>query len=385
MGPEPDGAPDLEQHPGPRLAHQPAPTSTRPGSAVTGESGGGDADVPPHGDRRPDQGLGPGRDGLRQDPGRLRLRERRRASGIGTDNVEIAALAGPPADEDRRGHRDWTDETMTNAFPTLRWSTPWSARPTASRADNFDFPHNYNQTSRNAVYAFLGKWLLGVDDPASTREGELKVEKPEDLFTFDAGTPAPPTPRRPRSSKPTWSACSAASSTGSPRRPSPRPGRPPATACSTALKVRVGLEPEPPRARPRKEVRKVARDGLTIAHSRRRPRRRPATRSPSSGSTPAHPTGRLTVVFAAAGQGRPGRARRASRSPIVQALLDRGQSVIGFDPLFVGESHRPRRAGRAPARRRSTSRPTTRPSPPTRRRTWPRSSPGRGRCPTSAR
>ena len=55
----------------------------------------------------------------------------------------------------------------------------------------FDFPHNYNQTTRNAVYAFMGRWLLGIDDPEQTREGKQQPEKPEDLFTFDTGHPAP--------------------------------------------------------------------------------------------------------------------------------------------------------------------------------------------------
>ena len=63
--------------------------------------------------------------------------------------------------------------------------------PDRVSADVFDFPHNYNQTSRNAVYAFLAPWLLGIDDPESTREGEQTPEKPEDLLTFTAEHPAP--------------------------------------------------------------------------------------------------------------------------------------------------------------------------------------------------
>src|SRR5438270_561501 len=64
---------------------------------------------------------------------------------------------------------------------------------------------------------------------------------------------------------------------------------------------------------------------------------------------------------------RPARARSRSRSPrtstssppttpegqptpVVRALLDRGQSVIGFDPLLIGESHDPAaQAGRRPS------------------------------------
>ena len=58
-------------------------------------------------------------------------------------------------------------------------------------AQIFDFPHNYNQTSRNAVYAAMSHWLFRVDDPSKTREGDQKLEKPEDLWTFGPGHPAP--------------------------------------------------------------------------------------------------------------------------------------------------------------------------------------------------
>ena len=56
---------------------------------------------------------------------------------------------------------------------------------------------------------------------------------------------------------------------------------------------------------------------------------------------PAHPSGRLTVIAhprgkaaLATGSGEP--------SELVRALLARGQNVVGFDPLFIGESIDPR-------------------------------------------
>ena len=76
---------------------------------------------------------------------------------------------------------DWTSNTMTNVHPALRGVYERVGTPGDVEAALFDFPHNYNQTSRNAVYAFLGRELLGIDDAASTREGEQAVEKPEDL------------------------------------------------------------------------------------------------------------------------------------------------------------------------------------------------------------
>jgi hypothetical protein len=62
---------------------------------------------------------------------------------------------------------------------------------------------------------------------------------------------------------------------------------------------------------------------------------------------PKKPSGRTTVLFTPRGKADL-IGSDAKPSPIVRALLDRGESVIGFDPLFVGESF----DHRAPATRR---------------------------------
>ena len=56
--------------------------------------------------------------------------------------------------------------------------------PDRISADKFEFEHNYNQTTRNAVYAFMGRWLVGINDLDSTREGVVTPETPETLLTF---------------------------------------------------------------------------------------------------------------------------------------------------------------------------------------------------------
>ncbi len=75
---------------------------------------------------------------------------------------------------------DWTKLTMNARLPgDPRRVFP--GRVDRSRQHQvFDFPHNYNQTTRNAVYAAMGRRLLGIDDPESTREGKQQPEKPED-------------------------------------------------------------------------------------------------------------------------------------------------------------------------------------------------------------
>ena len=115
------------------------------------------------------------------------------AAGLrhGTDNVEFAALCAPRPLILVGATGDWTTMTMERAYPAIRGVYSLVGSTDRVSAQVFDFPHNYNQTTRNAVYAAMGRWLLGIDDPESTREGKQQPEKPEDLFTFDTGHPAP--------------------------------------------------------------------------------------------------------------------------------------------------------------------------------------------------
>jgi hypothetical protein len=65
--------------------------------------------------------------------------------------------------------------------------------------------------------------------------------------------------------------------------------------------------------------------------------------------SPKKPNGRATVLFTPRGKADL-LGLDAKPVPIVRALLDRGESVIGFDPLFIGESF----DARAPASHRPT-------------------------------
>ncbi len=110
---------------------------------------------------------------------------------IGTDNVMYAALCAPRPLKLVGATGDWTAKTLTNAYPAIRGVYELVGQPERVSADVFDFPHNYNQTTRNAVYAFVAPWLLDIRDPAATREGPQTAEKPEDLLVFSKDQPAP--------------------------------------------------------------------------------------------------------------------------------------------------------------------------------------------------
>ena len=86
---------------------------------------------------------------------------------------------------------------MSRAYPAIRGVYSLVGSTDRVAAQVFDFPHNYNQTTRNAVYAFMSRWLLGIDDADRPGRAEQKPEKPEDLFTFNAEHPAPPDRKTP--------------------------------------------------------------------------------------------------------------------------------------------------------------------------------------------
>jgi hypothetical protein len=268
---------------------------------------------------------------------------------IGTDNIEIAALTAPRPLKLVGATGDWTSRTMTRAYPTLRSLYALTGTPERISADVFDFPHNYNQTSRNAVYAFVGKWLLGIDDAESTREGEQTVEKPEDLYTFTDQTPAPLNRKTAAELENdlvktlSWELDSLAPSTSAASWESAR------ALLMTGLRVRVGLVNPPPAAIAETELRRWNRSGITVVHSQIG-HAGGGERLAAVRLIPPRHTGRLTLI--ANPRGKAGLAEPdGSFSTLVQALLDRGQSVVGFDPIFVGESVDPS----VPAKRRPES------------------------------
>ena len=265
---------------------------------------------------------------------------------LGTDNVEIAALAAPRPMKLVGATGDWTAHTMDRAFPRIREVYALVGSPDRLSADVFDFPHNYNRTSRDAVYAFMARWLLNVDDPAKTREGDDQApEAPEEILAFGPSRPAPQGLKSPaqleadlvdlRSRQLDQLAPTA-----------PAPWSAAREQLRAALGVRVGLVNPAPGELVVKEVRRARRDGLTIEHVRVG-RRDSGTEIPAVRLIPARPSGRSTVILSPRGKadlvtadGRP--------AALVGALLDRGQAVVGFDPLLIGESAAPS----APADRR---------------------------------
>ncbi len=234
---------------------------------------------------------------------------------------------------------DWTSNTTTKIHPAIRDVYDRVGSTLDLESAIFDFPHNYNQTSRNAMYAFLSRRLLGIEDASKTREGDQTPEKPEDLWAFAKDHPAPADMKTPEAIEDDLIALR--------RRQLERlaPGDD-ATAweaarvvLATAHRVRVGVTMTPAKALTARRVRQIIREDRTIDHW--------VIDRPESGESipavlvvPAKPSGRVAVVFNEAGKA--GLiAPRGGINERDRALLDRGVSVVEFDALLVGESFDP--------------------------------------------
>jgi hypothetical protein len=259
---------------------------------------------------------------------------------LGTDNVEFAAMCAPRPLILVGATGDWTKLTMERAFPAIRGVYSLVGSTDRVSAQVFDFPHNYNQTTRNAVYAAMGRRLLDIEDPESTREGKQQPEKPEDLFTFGSGHPAPANRKTPEQLEAFLIA--ALGRLIDDLAPSSGPSRWEASRrlLLTGLKVRTGVVNPTPDELTSHEVRRLPREEFTVVHSLLG-RASTGEAIPVVRLIPGHPSGRLTVIAHPRGKAA---LASASGEPVslVRALLARGHEVVGYDPLFVGESLDPR-------------------------------------------
>lgn len=102
-------------------------------------------------------------------------------------NMEIAAAAAPRPQLLVAATGDWTKDTLTVEGPAIEHIYHLLDAPDKLRYVRFDFGHNYNQTSREAVYDWFGKWLLKHPNPASLKEAPYQKEPDANLRVFPDG------------------------------------------------------------------------------------------------------------------------------------------------------------------------------------------------------
>jgi hypothetical protein len=102
-------------------------------------------------------------------------------------NMEFAAAPAPRPQKLVAATGDWTKDTLAVEGPSIaRIYELLNARDKFDFVC-FDFGHNYNQTSREAVYTWFGKWLLPTADPALLKEASCQKEPDVDLRVFPDG------------------------------------------------------------------------------------------------------------------------------------------------------------------------------------------------------
>jgi dienelactone hydrolase len=102
-------------------------------------------------------------------------------------NMEIAAAPAPRPQIIVGATGDWTRATMTIEGPSIEKIYGLFNQRDHLRYVRFDFDHNYNKTSREAVYEWFGKWLLHAPDPAALKEVAYTKEPDADLRVFPDG------------------------------------------------------------------------------------------------------------------------------------------------------------------------------------------------------
>ncbi len=102
-------------------------------------------------------------------------------------NMEIAAAPAPRPQQLVAATGDWTKLTMTVEGPSIEKVYQYFKAQDKFRYQIFDFNHNYNQTSREAVYESFGRWLLKHPEAVSLKEAPYKKEPDEDLRVWPDG------------------------------------------------------------------------------------------------------------------------------------------------------------------------------------------------------
>ncbi len=102
-------------------------------------------------------------------------------------NVEIAAVPAPRPQILVAATGDWTKTMLTVEGPAVAGMYKWFNADDRLRFVRFDFDHNYNQTSREAVYQWFGKWLLKAPDPAALKEAAYTKEPDAELRVWPDG------------------------------------------------------------------------------------------------------------------------------------------------------------------------------------------------------
>ena len=103
---------------------------------------------------------------------------------LGTTNVEIAATIAPRPLLMVSATGDWTAETMEVEYPAVRAVYELFGAADRVHAVRITAEHNYNKDSREAMYAWMARWLQQAPPDVKMAEKSFTVEPLQDLLVF---------------------------------------------------------------------------------------------------------------------------------------------------------------------------------------------------------
>jgi dienelactone hydrolase len=103
---------------------------------------------------------------------------------LDTNNMEIGALMAPRPLLLVSAAGDWTRDTPRIEFPAIQSVYKLLGAEDKVQTIQIFAEHNYNRESREAVYSWFGRWILGQKEEALFKERPFHVELPADVLVF---------------------------------------------------------------------------------------------------------------------------------------------------------------------------------------------------------
>ncbi|HNV02127.1 MAG TPA: hypothetical protein PLE61_01720 [Vicinamibacterales bacterium] len=103
---------------------------------------------------------------------------------LDTTNVEIAAAIAPRPLLMVSATGDWTRDTLEKEYPAVRAIYALLGAEDRVSAVRFTAEHNYNKDSREAMYAWMARWLQGAPAQPRLEERAFSVDRLQDLLVF---------------------------------------------------------------------------------------------------------------------------------------------------------------------------------------------------------
>jgi hypothetical protein len=103
---------------------------------------------------------------------------------LDTTNVEIAATIAPRPLLMVSATGDWTHSTLEAEYPAVRRFYELLGNESRVQSVRFDAPHNYNRDSREAVYAWMARWLQHAPADVKRPEKSFEADPLPDLLVF---------------------------------------------------------------------------------------------------------------------------------------------------------------------------------------------------------